>query len=87
MFERYPNLLRFTLEDRIYNHPYEIEEQKFLDVRSMYKVMVEEYMPEGLLMATSDVDNGLMNSIQPKDIANIIIERNKEREKLNENMD
>lgn len=87
MLEKYPDLLKFTLEDRVYKHPYEIEEQKFLDIHSMYKAMVEDYMPDGLSVSTSDVHKGLMNNIHPENMAKMIIERNQEREDLNENLD
>ena len=75
MFERYPKLLRFSLEDKVYRSPYEVEENKFLDIRQMYRDQVEILLPLGYEMMVEDVTNGLLQSTNPVTMATSIMKR------------
>lgn len=76
MIERYPHHLRFDLGDRVYKKYYDLDRQGFIDIRTMYKEQVKSFLPGDYIVADSDIDDGLLNNIQPEKMANTITTRN-----------
>ncbi len=72
MFERYPNHLVFDLGEHVYRKWYDLDREGFVDIRTMYKTQIEMCAP-GLTIADNDITYGLINSVKPNDMANIII--------------
>lgn len=76
MIERYPNHLRFDLGDHVYRKWYDLDREGFVDIRTMYKEQVKTFLPGDYIVADSDIDDGLLNNIQPEKMANTITRRN-----------
>jgi hypothetical protein len=79
MFERYPNHLRFDLGDKVYKSYADIDDEKFIDIRNMYKEQVEKLV-EGYTCTDEDITYGILNTIKPskmaENIKNTIINKN-----------
>ena len=76
MLERYSNHLVFDLGDHVYKKYYDLDRQGSVDIRTMYKNQVESILPGDYIVADSDIDDGLLNNIQPEKMANAITRRN-----------
>ena len=76
MIERYPNHLRFDLGDHVYRKWYDLDRQGFIDIRTIYREQVKAFLPGDYIIADSDIDDGLLNNIQPEEMANTITTRN-----------
>ena len=76
MLERYPNHLKFDLGDHVYKKYYDLDRQGVIDIRTMYKEQVKAFLPGDYIVADSDIDDGLLNNIQPEEMANKITTRN-----------
>ena len=76
MIERYPNHLRFDLGDHVYRKWYDLDRQGFIDIRTMYREQVKTFLPGDYDITDSDIDDGLLNNIQPEEMANTITRRN-----------
>ena len=76
MLERYPNHLKFDLGDHVYKKYYDLDRQGIIDIRTMYKEQVKSFLPGDYIVADSDIDDGLLNNIQPEEMANTITTRN-----------
>ena len=76
MLDRYPNHLKFDLGDRVYRKWYDLDRQGVIDIRTMYKEQVKSFLPGDYIVADSDIDDGLLNNIQPEEMANTITTRN-----------
>ena len=76
MLERYPNHLKFDLGNHVYKKYYDLDRQGVIDIRTMYKEQVQSFLPGDYIVADSDINDGLLNNIQPEEMANKITARN-----------
>jgi hypothetical protein len=53
-----------------------LDREGFVDIRTMYKEQVNSFLPGDYIVADSDIDDGLLNNIQPEKMANTITTRN-----------
>ena len=81
MFERYPNLLRFDLGDYVYKKYYDLDGQDYIDIRTMYENQIRTFFDSQYEVSVEDITYGLKNSIQPQQMATLIMQRNNNSDK------
>ena len=77
MVERYPHLLVFDMGENVYKHTYDIENEGYIDIRTMYQQQVAALTNKEL--SEEDITNCLLGNIKPEVMANIL--ENKKEEK------